>query len=166
MLFIGRLTEEKQPLLLPDILLQLRKRDERYRLVVVGTGKQSRQLQEKIQSDGFADCVTVTDKIPNAEIWQLYRMADAFVNLNRNEIFGMAILEAMYYGCKVVALHAPGPDFIIENGKSGWLADDLEDAVAKIMDERNLSEAAHNRILRCFTWQSGAKSIMDFPEQG
>lgn len=26
-------------------------------------------------------------------------MADSFVNLNQQEIFGMAILEAMYYGC-------------------------------------------------------------------
>lgn len=38
----------------------------------------------------------------------------------------MAILEAMYYGCKVVAWDAPGPNLIIENGKSGWLVRDAD----------------------------------------
>jgi len=86
-------------------------------------------------------------------------MAWAFVNLNRQEIFGMAILEAMYYGCKVVAWHAPGPDHMIENGISGWLVENAEQAVEKIMDTADLSVAANRRIKTAFLWESTAHKM-------
>ena len=87
-------------------------------------------------------------------------MADSFVNLNRPEIFGMAILEAMYYSCKVVALKAPGPDLIIENGKSGWLVRYDEEVIEKIMDNSDISKEAHMRVIDEFTWESSAKKIL------
>lgn len=88
-------------------------------------------------------------------------MADSFVNLNRQEIFGMAILEAMYYGCKVVAWDAPGPNLIIENGKSGWLVRDDEEVIEKIMDNADISKEAHMRVIDEFTWESSAKNILE-----
>ena len=80
-------------------------------------------------------------------------------NLNRQEIFGMAILEAMYYGCKVVAWHAPGPDFIIEDGVSGCLVNDDRELINKVFDEQDFSQSAHRRICDKFTWESTARTI-------
>mgnify|MGYP000747887421 CR=1 FL=1 len=121
LLFIGRLIEEKQPLRMLDIFSEIRKKDQSYKLLMVGTGKLKNTVEDKSNKLRLAGYVQMLDQIPNDEIWELYRMADTFVNLNQQEIFGMAILEAMYYGCKVVAWEAPGPNLIIENGKSGFL---------------------------------------------
>lgn len=115
-LFIGRLIEEKQPLKMVEIFSQLHKQDSSYRLLMVGTGPLKEAVDEKIKNADITNVVKQIEKIPNSDIWELYHFADCFVNLNQQEIFGMAILEAMYYGCKVVAWHAPGPDFIIEDG--------------------------------------------------
>ena len=71
----------------------------------------------------------------------------------------MALLEAMYYGCKVVAYYAPGPNLIIENGKSGWLVQEDEEIIDKIMDETDISKEAHRRVIDEFTWENGAKKI-------
>ena len=103
LLFIGRLIDEKQPLRMIDILSDIRKIDPSYKLLMVGTGELRKAVAEKINECTLAEFVQMIERIPNREIWELYRMADAFVNLNQREIFGMAILEAMYYGCKVVA---------------------------------------------------------------
>ena len=94
LLFIGRLTEEKQPLRLIDIFSRLAKKDASYRLLIVGSGELEQEVLASIARCHLEDKVTLVPGIPNAEIWQLYRIADAFVNLNPQEIFGMAILEA------------------------------------------------------------------------
>lgn len=158
-LFIGRMIEEKQPLRMVEIFSQLYKQDSSYRLFMVGSGPMKEAVDKKIRNTNLIDVVTQIEKIPNSDIWELYRLADSFVNLNQQEIFGMAILEAMYYGCKVVAWNAPGPDFIIENGVSGYLVNSDAKAVIKIMESKNLAEAAHSRIIKNYTWKCVTNSM-------
>ena len=156
LLFIGRLIDEKQPVRMLDILNQIRQQDKNYKLLMVGTGPLRAVVNEKIREYGLVDAV---DKIPNSDIWELYRFADCFVNLNQQEIFGMAILEAMYYGCKVVAWRAPGPKLIIEDGKFGYLVEDDDSACKRIMENVDVSAESHKRILQSFTWDNAAKII-------
>ena len=78
----------------------------------------------------------------------------------------MAILEAMYYGCKVVAWKAPGPDFIIENGISGWIVENEEQLLCRVLEENEESRSdfmivnARKRIIRDFTWDSTVQKIL------
>lgn len=160
LLFIGRLIDEKQPVRMIDILSEIRKKDQSYKLFIVGEGELKTDVENKTKELNLTDDVQMIDRIPNSEIWELYRMADAFINLNQQEIFGMAILEAMYYGCKVVAWKAPGPDYIIENGISGWLVDSNEAVLNKIMDITDISFRANRRIISSFTWESMANKIL------
>lgn len=158
-LFIGRLIEEKQPVRMVEIFSNIVKTDKRYRLLIVGTGKLNSQVADAVDTYGLKDKVRMIDRIPNCDVWKLYRFAEAFVNLNQQEIFGMAILEAMYYGCKVVAWKAPGPSLIIENGVSGWIVESNQQVIDKIKDTVNMGEKAHERIVREFVWDSTAKKI-------
>jgi 1,2-diacylglycerol 3-alpha-glucosyltransferase len=100
------------------------------------------------------------DSIQNSQIWELYRIAEAFVNLNQHEIFGMAILEAMYYECKVVAWHAPGPDFIIKDKETGYLADSEKQIVELIAGSKDVGDASHRQIIREFTWNNMAEKVL------
>ncbi|MCD7883768.1 MAG: glycosyltransferase [Lachnospiraceae bacterium] len=158
-LFIGRLIEEKQPLRMVEIFSQLYKQDSNYRLLMVGSGLLNEVVDEKIMNADLTDVVMRIEKIPNSDIWELYRFADCFVNLNQQEIFGMAILEAMYYGCRVVAWHAPGPDFIIENNVSGCLVNNDSAVIEKCCAQVAVSENAHKRIVQKFTWKSTAVAM-------
>ena len=166
LLFIGRLIDEKQPVKMIDILSDIRKKDQSYKLLMVGTGELKKKVEDKISEYDLAEYVQMIERIPNSEIWKLYRMAHSFVNLNQQEIFGMAILEAMYYGCKVVAWNAPGPNYIIENGISGWLVDSNENMVNKIMDTTDVATEAHQRIIVFFTWENTANRILSLVKSG
>lgn len=159
LLFIGRLINEKQPLRMIDILRDVRKKDQSYKLLMIGTGELKKAVEDKIREYELGDYIQVIERIPNSEIWELYRMADVFVNLNQQEIFGMAILEAMYYGCKVVAWEAPGPNLIIENGKSGWTTRSNVEVIERILNLTDISNEAHQRVLDKFTWESSARKI-------
>lgn len=160
LLFIGRLIEEKQPIRMIEILSEIRKADQTYKLLMVGSGELKVAIEKRTKELDLSDAVQMIERIPNSQIWELYRFANTFVNLNQQEIFGMAILEAMYYGCKVVAWEAPGPNLIIENRKSGWLTESNEEVIERILDATDVGEEAHRRVLREFTWESSAKKII------
>jgi 1,2-diacylglycerol 3-alpha-glucosyltransferase len=159
LLFIGRMIDEKQPLRMIEIFDDIVKSDSNYKLLMVGNGNLMGDVKAEIKKRSLDESVKNIERIPNNDIWELYRIADCFVNLNQQEIFGMAILEAMYYGCKVVAWHAPGPDFIIENGVSGWIVNSNQQVAEKIKDTSYLGENARNRILKELVWDSTAKKI-------
>ncbi len=165
LLFIGRLTAEKQPMRMVQVFADIAGKDARYKLLMVGTGEMRDAVIQCAEERGVSRGVRLIDRVPNCEIWELYRLADTFVNLNQQEIFGMAILEAMYYGCKVVAWKAPGPDFIIEDGVSGFLADSDGAAIDLILNGKIDSGAAHKRVMDSFTWDIAANIIFTQAEQ-
>lgn len=41
-------------------------------------------------------------------MWEIYEMSDYYLNMNKGEIFGMAIMEAVYYKTSVAAILRPG----------------------------------------------------------
>lgn len=165
-LFVGRLTEEKQPIRMVELYNKLRRKNDSYRLVMIGTGSLKEKVELSIREHGLCDCVKLIDKIENRKMCKLYRLADVLVNLNQREIFGMTILEAMFYECKVVAWNAPGPELLIENGLSGWIVQSEEETIEKILDERELGRNAHDRIEKEFTWNKTAKRIVEMIRDG
>lgn len=166
LLFIGRLVEEKQPERMIKIFIELEKMDRDYRLLMVGTGPLERRIEQLIKISGKTEKIRQLNRIPNADIWELYRIADVFINLNQAEIFGMSILEAMYYECKVVAWKAPGPNLIVEEGLSGYLIENDADAVQKIINyNEKVGLYAHERVMSCFTWMNTATIIKNLVEE-
>ena len=165
LLFIGRLIDEKRPLKMMELFKRIVEKDSCYELLLVGSGELKEKVLDAIHTYGLDKKVQFIEKIPNTQIWELYRISDAFVNLNRQEIFGMAILEAMYYGCKVVAWQAPGPGYIIENGVSGWLVNNDQELMDKVFDNQDFSQSAHCRIRDKFTWESTARKIVSTVEK-
>ena len=161
LLFVGRMTEEKRPLEMIDIFARLYRQEPTYRLLMIGSGELLGEAIKKAQEFGVDLVVKFMESIPNNEIWEAYRMADVFVNLNRQEIFGMAILEAMYYGCKTVAYHAPGPDFIIEDGVSGYLARNEEELIEAMIEKPRVSCGAHQRVAEHFMWEKTAQMVQE-----
>lgn len=160
LLFIGRMIEEKKPMDVIEVLNTLADKNENYRLVMVGTGELKGNVEKRIKDFGLVDKVKMIDRISNSDIWELYCIADCFVNLNDQEIFGMAIMEAMYYGCQVVAMEAPGPNLIVENGVSGFLVKNKLEMIKAIEKGKIEKENMRNRIVREFTWRASAEKMM------
>lgn len=160
-LFVGRMTAEKQPEKMIDIFQHMFAYNPAYRLLMVGQGELLENVRNKIAAQGLEHVVTICEKVSNDRMWELYRMTDCYINLNTHEIFGMAILEAMYYENAVVALRAPGPELIIENGVSGQICDGEDELVQKALeaDKYAIGAAAHRHVTERFLWECLAKNI-------
>lgn len=78
----------------------------------------------------------------------------------------MAILETMFYECKVVAWNALGLNYIIEFGKTGWLADSSDGIINSILIGGDVGRESHCRVLNEFTWKSSASKMNKIVNRG
>ncbi|MCD8039714.1 MAG: glycosyltransferase family 4 protein [Lachnospiraceae bacterium] len=160
-LFVGRMTAEKQPLKMMEIFQKMLEHDGNYRLLMVGSGELLENVRSKTAAYGLEHAVRICERVQNDRMWELYRMSECYINLNTHEIFGMAILEAMYYECTVIALRAPGPELIIENGISGYLCDSGDELIQRVLtaDMAEPAKTAHRQVVQRFLWESRAKRL-------
>jgi 1,2-diacylglycerol 3-alpha-glucosyltransferase len=163
-LFIGRMIEEKRPVEMVEIFAAVAQRMEDVHLIMIGQGILEQDTARQIAEKNLSDRCTVIRQVNNDVIWKYYVLADVFVNLNREEIFGMAMLEAMYYKCAVVAASAPGPEYIFTDQVNGFLCDSKEqiiDRVIQVLEEypQAVVEAAYEHIRKDFMWSATAKVV-------
>ena len=162
LLFVGRMTAEKQPLKMIQLFRRLYQKDKQYRLLMVGDGELRREAEKAIHAAKLEKAAVIYPKIPNSKMWELYRIAEYYINLNRQEIFGMAILEAMYYETAVAAFEAPGPSYIIENYQTGYLVRSWEELLARILEPVNpkIGVNAHQCMIENYTWDKAVEQML------
>lgn len=159
LLYVGRLAEYKRPLDAIDLLKNL---SGEYVLVVIGTGELKENFLEMAKKKDVISRIIYIEEIPNIEIHKYYRAADCFLNFNPQEIFGMSILEASYQQCPVVARHAPGPDTIVSDGKTGFLCDSIAEmceCVQKINEDMGVK--GKERTTKRFSWKEASRVFLE-----
>lgn len=157
LIFVGRLEEYKRPNRPIEILYRILEKDKDYYLVMIGKGSLKETLLKQVKELNISNNIKFIEEITNKDIHKYYKASDIFLNLNENEIFGMSLLEAMYQECKVIALRAPGPNYIIEDGISGvlvngWYIDDFINKIIEVSSSSVLGEAAKKRIIETLNW--------------
>lgn len=80
LLFIGRMTNEKQPLKMVEIFRKLYAKDKSYRLLMIGQGELLEQVKQSISQASLNNVVTIVEKIENSNIWETLRLSYAYVN--------------------------------------------------------------------------------------
>ncbi len=160
-LIVGRLSHDRNPLDVIPVLSKVNSNDPNTRLIVIGKGPLKQALQDELLSKGLSDSVIWIDQVNNSEMWKYYRIADALVTFSKGEIFGMSILEAMFYELPVYAINAPGPNDIIVHGKTGYLfktPEEMADSITLDIPD-SIGKMAHQRVIADFSWKHWADII-------
>lgn len=103
-------------------------------LTVIGSGKEK---LEKISTKPI-----FLGQIPHEKVLEKMRESDIFILPSEKETFGMVFLEAMAQGCITVCKREEGIDGIIKDGENGFLCDEVEEVLQRI-----ISYPDKNRIL-------------------
>lgn len=159
---VARLEDDKRPLNLLKIFSDVQG-SKKFRLLIVGKGLLRPQMDEKIREYGIQDKVTILDRVPYENMWKIYTASDYYLNLSRVEIFGMAILEAVYYRTSVAAIRAMGPSLTL-NGMRGHCLCDTDEEIerwvtADYPDGEALAESAQ-KVVTDFSWQPCARAFI------
>ena len=117
-----------------------------------------RYFEEKIQPN-LNGLVTWRENVQGEEKAELLAKARALVfPIQWQEPFGMAMVEAMVSGTPVIALaHGAAPE-VIDNGVTGWLADDLDGMVEAY---RRLGEIDLRRCVQTAARKFGPEQMAD-----
>ena len=165
--FVGRLKPEKNPVETIELFGRIsRQRD--LKLLMVGEGYLKEKVEEKIQELGLESRVQLIERVPYEKMWEIHWISDYFLNLCTREIFGMALLESVYYRSSAAALHAPGPDFILTGLPGHCLCDTIDQAgdwvLAPKADDATLEESSRVLLDR-FSWRTCAETFIRLTQE-
>lgn len=126
-LYVGRLSEEKNPEIICKVASELRKK-----LTVVGYGPQESMLRNK-----YSDYIKFTGLINNDELKTIYKEHDVLVVPSRTEAWGLVIDEALCSGLVILASDQVGSknDLILNKGTGSIFDYQSETALAHAIQD-------------------------------
>ena len=141
LLFVGRLTEQKDPMCLLSAFLKLPESlKASTQLTFVGDGPLRAALGERIQQEGLEERVRLAGH--RADVVEMMRESTVLVLPSRWEGLPNVVLEAMANGLPVVASHVDGVGELISDGQTGWLVPPgdpiaLAETLAAVLADKN-----------------------------
>jgi 1,2-diacylglycerol 3-alpha-glucosyltransferase len=124
--FVGRISHEKNLLLLLETLKSFLHHQHGFNLTLIGDGPARKSLETYVKENQLSNHVTFTGMIPQEDIPYYYRLADFFVSLSTTETQGLTYIEALAADLPVLAQEDSHlKEWIIE-GQSGFLFKDVE----------------------------------------
>ncbi len=137
-------------------------------LVVVGDGSGRASVEKKIAELKLGSRVSLVGNVSNADLRWYYAACDFFaypIEINRPFI---AVMEAQACARPVVVLRNPSMELTIDDGNTGFLANDLEEFrahMARLAGDRTLCDrmgvAAREYVSRQHSVESRVRQIED-----
>ncbi len=119
-LYVGRFSPEKQPLLALEIYAKSKLYNNGVFFRMFGTGELEKDIINYIFDNNIQDYVEVYNNITDHD--EIYKDAYALILTSRIEGFGMVLVEAISRNIPCIAFDVPsGPKSIIQNGNNGYL---------------------------------------------
>ena len=95
----------------------------KFSLWIVGDGPLRAELERKIEKLNLGDNVRFWGYVPNHQLKDVLNNADVFVFPTLEDVWGVAVLEAMAIGKPVLCSKYAGAAELISKGKDGWIFD-------------------------------------------
>ena len=118
---VGRLDEQKDPMLCIESFAVLHAWNHNTKLVFVGEGTLRSALVARARTLGLADCVTFTGLRPPEEVADLLRAADALILTSAYEGMPLCVIEALACGLPVVSIGVGEIHRVVHPGVNGQL---------------------------------------------
>ena len=113
LLYVGRVSKEKDLNLLADVMPALREKAGRLTLAIVGEGPYRAELEKLLPAAIF------TGILSGRELGIAYASADLFVFPSTTDTFGNVVVEAMAAGLPVAVSDIGGPRELVKNPQMG-----------------------------------------------
>ena len=123
-----------------------------------------------IEKLGLEKYVLYKNALKQIDIIELYKNSDLFILPTKYEIFGMVLLEAMYFGLPCITSINGGSSTIIKNGVNGVIIDEFDknawtNSIKYLLtnDEsrRKMSISASETITNSFLWDKLADDFIE-----
>ncbi|MGB9612966.1 MAG: glycosyltransferase [Candidatus Margulisiibacteriota bacterium] len=147
LMYIGRLSKEKNITFLIEAYKKLRERELELYLVLVGGGPLAKEIKhQKLKN------LILIEEVPYPKILKYYSLGDIFIFSSLTETQGLVLAEAKAAGLPVVALYAAGLADTVRSGIDGYLVprnlDSFLEHIYRLLTNpdlyRQMAQAARN----------------------
>lgn len=156
LIYVGVMQNRRSPMFLLEVISKLPKD---YVLILVGDGPLVPNMKAFIELNSLSDRCFMLGKLSQKELPSLYQKANLFLLASNYEIFGMVVMEAMFFGLPVLSTRTAGAETLIEEGNDGYILDKLDAIVWKSKIEEicsiespNFKSICHKKIVDNYSW--------------
>lgn len=170
LLYVGRIEQRRNPLLLVDIAAAMR---EDTALILVGHGPMKEAVCKRIDERGL-DNVVMMGALGQEELPAIYRHSDVFLLPSDYEIYGMVLLEALYFGVPCVTTDTAGGRDVIGGNQAGeviqgynldvWVAAIRKTSMTGV--RAGLMERLRGLVRNHYSWQRIASHYLGYVLDG
>ena len=164
LLYIGKIEPRRNILFLIKLLAELKKENSEIKLLLIGDGSQN-YVEEcflLIDKLNLRDNLIYVKKLDQSQLSYIYKKADVFLLPTSYEIFGMVLMEAMYYKLPTITTYNGGSDALIENNVNGIVLElDInlwKENILNILNNEavgtNMGIKARETIVNNFLWDN------------
>ena len=158
LLYIGAIEPRRNPEFLLDIIAKLK--SDGYGLILIGKGVSRNMIDSEIKSKGLSSDILSFNSVQNNELEVVYKASDLFLLPTNYEIYGMVVMESLYYGVPVLSTKEAGPKEILTEKVYGVCRpSDMDTWIKEIKSlcsvEKSASNVAKRRdyINKNFRWE-------------
>lgn len=128
----------------------------------------------RVHELGLTDNIYYIPRVEQKYLSHVYANTDIFLLPTIYDIYGMVLLESMYFGMPTVTSINGGSDMMMEDGINGFVIPKFEAKVwaEKVIELSNdkefckkIGDAAHKTIVEKFTWDKLASQFINIYEQ-
>ncbi len=148
LLFVGRLSVQKNiPLLLDATAAYIRMHGDA-ELRIVGDGEERSAVRSRIRQLGIGNSVTMLGPVLGEELEFIYGSSDIFIMTSINESFGVVFIEAMTKGLPIVSVDIPAIRNVVNHGTNGLLAASNAGSIAAAIRTLSTNDMLYSTISR------------------
>jgi glycosyltransferase involved in cell wall biosynthesis len=129
------------------------KREDRLRLIMLGSGSLKQEVRGVIARAGLEDRVQLPGQVRFRDLPGYYRAADLYVSASRSDGTSISLLEAMACGRPVLVSDLPANREWVQPDQNGWLfrsgsVEDMRDKILGAVANREMNSALGERARR------------------
>lgn len=173
LLYIGVIEPRRNSLFLLDILKELKKKGLNFKLIMIGRYKNEaykKVFNARVHELELSDNIYYIPRVEQKYLSQVYTNTDVFLLPTIYDIYGMVLLESMYFGMPTITSINGGSNMMVDDGINGFIIPKFDakvwaDKVIELSEDKKycekIGDAAHKTIAEKFTWNKLASKFID-----
>lgn len=171
LVYVGKIEERRNSIFLIDVMKRVCELNENVRCIIIGDGEKNyldrflNKSSSMIESEKLKYYKSATQE----QLSDVYKKSQIMLFPTNYDIFGMVLLEAMYFDLAVVSSCNGGADMLIQDKKNGFMISKLDEkewveTVLEIINKRMYEQVKsnlRNMNHKVYTWDFIAEKMIE-----
>lgn len=171
LLYVGALSKRKNFPFLLKVYNEVFQKEKNIKLLIIGKGnkKYVSEILDNFDKEVLEN-IKIVPSLSNEQLSYIYPKATLFLLPSINEIFGMVLLESMYFNTPVISSKNGGSTTVIKNNYNGFVINEFDEKkwantiIDNIKDKRKLLELGRNAnhtVVNKYLWKNIYKKLLN-----